>query len=195
MRQCHVYFIQEGDNGPIKIGYAHTDVASRMRSMQTSNSSDLRLLGTIPAKICDERRWHHAFAAERKRGEWFYPSPRLLSAIAEVLASPPIVIQVSEQCGDPFRNFEAWMDERRITYDALADLMGYSASTIRGVIRSKSWMGLGLAQAMESITDGRVRAEALIKAQSDHTKAAVKKRASERKTRGDVPASSWRRSA
>jgi hypothetical protein len=64
-----VYFIQAGENGPIKIGRA-VDVAKRMARFQTANPKKLALLGTIPNGD-REREFHERFKHLRTQGEWF----------------------------------------------------------------------------------------------------------------------------
>jgi hypothetical protein len=72
-----VYFIQSGDNGPIKIGVAG-DVGRRLRSMQTGNPETLRLLGKWWATVEDERTLHRQFAYAHLHGEWFKPVDELV---------------------------------------------------------------------------------------------------------------------
>lgn len=188
---CHVYFIQEGESGPIKIGYAHTDVKSRMKSMQTSNSSELHLLATIPAKIYDERAWHHRFRNDRLRGEWFTPSRDLLVAIKEAVAKKVIASQLAAYSGDPFIGVHKWMDSRSLSYELLAEMIGYSLGMVRASLRSKQGFGLGFAQAIESVTDGYIRAADMMRTQAD-LRQVNRNRARARKA---VPADSWKATA
>lgn len=192
MSRCHVYFIQEGFNGPIKIGYAHTDVASRMKSMQTANSNELRLLGTVPAKVYDERFWHARFQADRVRGEWFAPSNLLVEAIKSAVSGAPPQVQLPAALGDPFANVHEWMGKRALDYVALASMIGYSVGTVRTSLRSKQGFGIGFAQAIENVTDGRVRADALLEEQEKIRRANRNRMIRAHKA---VPADSWRKPA
>lgn len=70
------YFIQAGENGPIKIGKAG-DVDKRLRDLQVSNHEELRLLLVLP-RADVERFIHRRFAHCRRRGEWFEPTEDLL---------------------------------------------------------------------------------------------------------------------
>lgn len=79
--QGHVYFIQAGDRGPIKIGWSG-DVGRRLGELQTANAARLVLLGFVPGTLEDERLWHVRFAEERLEAEWFRPSQALLDAIS-----------------------------------------------------------------------------------------------------------------
>lgn len=69
-----VYFIQAGNAGPIKIGWALNDVVGRLAVLQIGSWEELRLLGVIPGSQEDERRLHASFAHARIRGEWFRAS-------------------------------------------------------------------------------------------------------------------------
>ena len=78
-----VYFIQCGDDGPIKIGVA-SDLDKRLAGLQTANHQELFLLGFIPTADAEEMEefLHVQFDEARVRGEWFEPSRRLLDYIA-----------------------------------------------------------------------------------------------------------------
>lgn len=83
---CRVYFIQIGNDGPIKIGTTSHAVSSRLKTLQTANPYALRLLGSVSGDREDEVRWHCRFDAVRMSGEWFHPSARLLKAIRHELS-------------------------------------------------------------------------------------------------------------
>jgi hypothetical protein len=81
--EVFVYFIQAGENGPIKIGIA-ADHEDRMRSLQVGHYEELRLLKTIlttgkkeAEKL--EAQFHARFHSYHLRGEWFSPSEDLLA--------------------------------------------------------------------------------------------------------------------
>lgn len=77
-----IYFIQAEGIGHIKIGFtADADAAIRLAQLQTGSSVPLRLLGTIPGELEDEKNLHRRFAASGVGGEWFMPVPELLAAI------------------------------------------------------------------------------------------------------------------
>lgn len=76
-----VYFIQEGEDGPIKIGWAK-DPRRRLASMQSGNPRRLHLLGAIKTKRrLLERELHDRFIEDHLTGEWFSPSSELLALI------------------------------------------------------------------------------------------------------------------
>ena len=73
-----IYFIQQGTDGPIKIGYTNSSVESRLANLQTANCEKLHLLATATGEQRDEAMLHARFADERLNGEWFKPSTRLI---------------------------------------------------------------------------------------------------------------------
>lgn len=75
----HVYFVQAGENGPVKIGLAE-DPDRRVAELQTGCFAELRLLGTIAGDRGTERALHERFADYRIRGEWFEPSAAVFEA-------------------------------------------------------------------------------------------------------------------
>lgn len=82
-----VYFIQAGERGPIKIGYAD-DVAKRKAKMQADNHEPLLLLGVITGDAKTESDFHQRFATARIRGEWFTPTAELVAFTATLSELP-----------------------------------------------------------------------------------------------------------
>lgn len=76
----HVYFIQQGDSGAIKIGCSKNP-AQRLAGLQTGHSEPLRLLTCAVGSQDQERALHDRFAHLRVSGEWFRPAEELLSYI------------------------------------------------------------------------------------------------------------------
>ena len=70
--QCHVYFVQAGENGPVKVGVA-VDVERRMGELQCANFLPLTLLKTIKGTADHEFRIHCRLLNFCIRGEWFHP--------------------------------------------------------------------------------------------------------------------------
>lgn len=78
-----VYFVQMGDDGPIKIGYTQRDkIKARLSVLQTGSPYGLHLRRLITATRETEAAAHRFFSDLRIRGEWFCPDPDLL-AVAE----------------------------------------------------------------------------------------------------------------
>ena len=76
-----IYFIQAGDNGPVKIGYTKKDPDARMASLQTGSHDKLKLIGHRSGSTIKERELHQTFDKSRIRGEWFEPTSNLLGFI------------------------------------------------------------------------------------------------------------------
>lgn len=81
-KKTRVYFIQEGEDGLIKIGESN-DPGRRLVDHQCGNPRRLRLLGSFAARSYIEREVQKQFVDDRVSGEWFRPTPELLAYIAE----------------------------------------------------------------------------------------------------------------
>lgn len=77
-----VYFIQDGDSGPIKIG-ASARPLQRMVSFQLATWRELRHLGICEGGTALEHELHVRFRSDEIAGEWFQSSPALLEYIAQ----------------------------------------------------------------------------------------------------------------
>ena len=75
-----IYFIQEGRSGNIKIGYSQ-DVSSRLRKLQTANSSQLAILGVVEGSPKEEAEIQGKFSKFQIRGEWHVPDLEILDFI------------------------------------------------------------------------------------------------------------------
>jgi hypothetical protein len=65
-----IYFIQSGEDGPIKIGFSNRP-DRRLPELQTGNPRELILRHVIPGDTSVERQLHARFEPARIRGEWF----------------------------------------------------------------------------------------------------------------------------
>jgi hypothetical protein len=65
-----VYFIQDGEHGPVKIGLSQ-DPERRLPKLQTGNPRELLLRHVIPGDRTVEHGLHTRFAPARIRREWF----------------------------------------------------------------------------------------------------------------------------
>jgi hypothetical protein len=81
----YTYAIQAGITGPIKIGKT-SDVAGRLRALQTANPGPLRLLMAVHGGEPLEKRLHNALQKDRLTGEWFTPSADLVLYVATLRA-------------------------------------------------------------------------------------------------------------
>lgn len=80
-RKGQVYFIQQGEDGPIKIGYSTTP-EKRLQSLNTASPYPLYLRAVIEGGKKLEQELHERFAAYKMDGEWFSPHEELLQFIA-----------------------------------------------------------------------------------------------------------------
>jgi hypothetical protein len=79
------YFVQAGDDGPIKIGSTR-NLPVRLRSLVMMSPLPLRLLGVM--KGDHEERCHAVLGASRIHGEWFVPSATVLGFIRDNAITP-----------------------------------------------------------------------------------------------------------
>ena len=69
-KEEYIYFIQQGDDGPIKIGYS-TDVTERIRRMRTCSPYEIYIRLVISGNLDFEKNIHKKFKKYKMRGEWF----------------------------------------------------------------------------------------------------------------------------
>ena len=82
---CCVYFVQQGANGPIKIGRSNfSDIRVRVSSLQVGNPQKINLIGCFAAIPAYELVLHRIFEDARIRGEWYTPTQDLLDIIEMV---------------------------------------------------------------------------------------------------------------
>lgn len=75
----YVYCIGEENNAAaVKVGYA-SDATLRIGSLQTGNPRKLVILGVLRGTRADERELHAEYQHDNILGEWFRPTPELLS--------------------------------------------------------------------------------------------------------------------
>jgi len=75
-----IYFIQQGDDGPIKIGTSDNP-EKRLQQLQGSHHETLRLLKVVEGSNWAEKRLHQHLAAFRLRGEWFENCAEVLRVV------------------------------------------------------------------------------------------------------------------
>lgn len=157
-----VYFIQAGEDGPVKIGWTGAAIAKRLGALQPGNWLDLRIIGSIPNQIIDtEAAWHERFAEHRIRSEWFAPAPELLTAIAEASAAEPmaIVTPIRGQCGT---DVVAWMKRNGINYKQLGAMVNMTPSHVRVSLHNYRPPHGRIAHRLEKATQGEITAAALM---------------------------------
>lgn len=75
-----IYFIQQGRDGPIKIGISG-DPDRRMRQLQTAQVDQLYMLLMIPGSTKSEAHFHRTFNDLCLGGEWFANHPAIQELI------------------------------------------------------------------------------------------------------------------
>jgi hypothetical protein len=85
-----VYFIQDGEEGPVKIGLATcSSLELRITSLQIGNPRVLRFVGVVCLQggrhigYREEQRLHQHFQAFNIRGEWFEMCDSLRALVDE----------------------------------------------------------------------------------------------------------------
>lgn len=79
-----IYFVEVIGPSHIKIGFTSKPMALRLRTLQTGNSYQLRVLGTKESGAkSEEERFRNRFRASRIRGEWYRRTPELMDLIRQ----------------------------------------------------------------------------------------------------------------
>jgi hypothetical protein len=79
-----VYFIQEGNEGPIKIGIA-SNVQERLRTLQTAHAKLLNIRGIIKhGGLKTESELHNYFHKYHLHGEWFALNNEIVDLINKI---------------------------------------------------------------------------------------------------------------
>lgn len=81
-----IYFIQAGENGPIKIG-SSDDPERRMVDLQTANPYELKLLWVHKDENWSEEEIHKEFNHEKIRGEWYHPCGSIFEFIKNEMSN------------------------------------------------------------------------------------------------------------
>jgi len=96
-----VYFIQSGEDGPIKIGWTSTgNPWGRCAALQTGSPEELEVVGFFVGPQSEERRLHEKFAEHRIRGEWFAPVHDLKVEIGRSLILLRHAVEIAEMMGE-----------------------------------------------------------------------------------------------
>lgn len=123
-----VYFVQAGQDGAIKIGYAR-NVANRLVKMRVDCPIPLTLLAVLEGDADYERRLHERFESHWRQGEWFEPAAELLAFIG-TLPEPEPAKRKSKLGAHPL---SAWLE---ITGASPPPLRETSESRLRRFIGS-----------------------------------------------------------
>lgn len=109
-----IYFIQEGDDGPIKVGVS-SNPRVRLGRLQIGNPRKLRVRSIYNGLSFEEKQIHKEYAYAHIAGEWFNPVPDLI-ALADGCDDSLIRREVMRETTD---EEEAWWDAEQARLDAL----------------------------------------------------------------------------
>lgn len=162
-----IYFIQEGREGAIKIGWTSNDPHRRRDNLQIGNSHDLHLIGIVPnVEKGAEASWHLRLAAHRKRSEWFYPTEEVMAAVRAQFPAPPRhtlkPILVSSRAAEDTKPMVEWMKANRVRQKVMAKRFGMAQSSVSQILNGSRGMTKDFALKCEIFTDGAVSAATLL---------------------------------
>ncbi len=153
-----VYFVQAGEGGPIKIGFAR-DVPSRLGKMRVDCPIPLTLLAVAEGDASYESRLHQQFEGHLQRGEWFAPAPELLALVA-TLPKPEPPRRKMKSGAHPLRLYRC---DRGLTLQELARMVGVTHATISRIEEQRLRPNLGLVIRLSNATDGEVSIEQIVR--------------------------------
>lgn len=116
-----IYFIQQGNDGPIKIGFTEQeDIMKRKYMLQTGNPINLHYLKVVDGNRLTERLLHEKFQDIKINGrEWFYPTDFLLKFISSldgigeegIQLNSPNILSLEEKIKDNIKAIlESWQE-------------------------------------------------------------------------------------
>lgn len=126
-----IYFMRRADGvGPVKIGCSKWP-EQRLQALQIWSPEPLEIVAAVAGTFADETRLHREFAEHRLHGEWFEATPRVLSAIARIVATgqlpPP---RADDRVVRIMGAFEAGQ-----TYEQIGADFGVSRQRIEQIVR------------------------------------------------------------
>ena len=83
-----VYFIQAGNDGPVKIGMSE-NIPRRLANLQGAHFDTLRVIRQISGNGHEERLLHGHFSHLKIRGEWFLFDAEMLTIDPDLLIPEP----------------------------------------------------------------------------------------------------------
>lgn len=102
-----VYFIQAQESRMVKIGYA-VDPIARLAELQTGNHDVLAIIRVVSGAQFTEGCFHHFFAQNRVRGEWFIFDERMLTLEPDDVEIPAnLVREMRDRAGENQVRFAA----------------------------------------------------------------------------------------
>jgi len=147
-----VYFIQAGEDGPIKIGFTRSkSVEKRLSDLQHGNAETLVVLASIEGSLIDEKNLHIKFSQFHIRGEWFEPSYELLAHISDLELSESFGGSVAQK-----KNvISSWRNKNQLTQKQAATVLGVTQGFISKVERGAD-VSFGMAINIASRSGGQI---------------------------------------
>lgn len=143
-----IYFIQSGDDGPIKIGYSKSNSRTRLRTLQTGSAEKLTLLCEREGHLGHETALHHKLSEYRLDGEWFRPADQVLAAMKDPLpdADAPVGIGVAQPNPDVLDRPD--LGDRQVCYEFAREL-------VRQIVQHHRSKGASISEALDQISSKR----------------------------------------
>lgn len=104
-----LYFVLAPSAEMLKIGIT-SDFAKRMRNLRCGSPVSLCCLLHLRGTATHEGALHRAFSEERRQGEWFIASPRLLAFVERLRRSGQNerVAELDALVSTPLKSWQAW---------------------------------------------------------------------------------------
>lgn len=132
-----LYFVRRGSDGAIKIGIT-TDLRRRIAGLRSQHGS-MTVLATVEGARTREKLAHLVFADVRLDGEFFQPTPELLSFIEQYGTPAPLAGDAATGVGPTTSRGRPWIEKYGDPYVAHD-----SAEFVRDY---EKWIKLGLISA------------------------------------------------
>lgn len=153
-----VYFIQDGDDGPIKIGFSKTPQV-RIAAIQVNHAREIKILAITDGEREDERKIHQSLANHHIRGEWFLPSDDVLSAAMAAKQVPPRIVAaapIPPPSDVPRHPLRKWCFYNNVTSARFARKAGIDSGYLSRVICGTIQPSRHVADALSEATGGEV---------------------------------------
>ncbi|MBX9594075.1 MAG: GIY-YIG nuclease family protein [Roseomonas sp.] len=148
-----VYVIQQGDCGPVKIGFT-TGIEHRLSSLQTASPEPLRVIRMFHGTRKDERRLHASLAMHRLNGEWFKPVPEVLSAGHDRMHLP--IVDERQERQETDCPLAVWRKTSRVPVASIAAALETTKQAISRYETGGREPSFAVMHAIRSFTDGAV---------------------------------------
>ena len=149
-----VYFIQAGENGPVKIGFS-AKPSLRFNKVAADNPEVIRVLGIMDGGKDVEREIHDRFAAHRQRGEWFAPDAGIV-AFASTLARPSPKPRHRRRYAETALG--RYLDAHNLSVSEFARQAGLEVSTAHRAVHGQVVPSPATIRAIREATKGAVTA-------------------------------------